>query len=740
MNAPPTTPCSPTVESKPCFGARYVALERIGQGGNATVWRARDTLLGRDVAVKRLHARSPDTEAQALLEMEARGTARLEHPGIVSVHDLGVDPEGHPFYVMRLVRGSTLRTALDDARPALLRAFVRVCEAVAYAHERGVVHRDLKPDNVVLGPFGEVLVVDWGIARWHPTGLDRTGDAGTPGYMSPEQRAGGHIGPDADVWSLGVMLHELALRTLPQDPPVPAALSGFLGSAIERALRLGAPVTAAGLAALVQAELDGDERRAMALEHLQRARTNWGVFTRLNQELPPLRAALETAERSTPAWRPLSEKGELLHLRRQVEATEDARARAFTETLGAAESARSHEDIVEARAILAEAWWVRLLEAEDRRDARDPAFCTERVLAYDQGHFRALLEGGGRLTLSVRGSDATVAAARWDDREVVWKLGPYVQLGAAPLLQVPVDAGPLLIQVSAPGRQTVALSARGDPRDPVVVEELWLPPQDLLPEAIYIPAGTFRCGGDPLTGNQLPAGRPWVDGFFMRRHLVTMAEYHAFIQWLFARDPTEARRRVPRRDEGMHAIGTPWWEATADGWRIPAVDEDGDPWTPDLPVFGVSWFDAVAFATWLAAETGVPWRLPTELEWEKAARGGDGRIYPWGSEFDPTLCRMVDSTAGRPQPVVVGSYATDRSPYGVFDMAGLVREWCGDEAFDGDRARRPVRGGTWAGARRLCRAANRYGYEPERADPTVGMRLAVDASPWTGGSTSSPPG
>ncbi|MGH8189475.1 MAG: serine/threonine-protein kinase, partial [Steroidobacteraceae bacterium] len=146
-------------------GDRYELKEEVGRGGMGVVFRARDRELERDVAVKVLHARA--TGAADRLLQEARILGRLEHPGIVPIHDVGTLPDGRVLYVMKLVRGSRLdhHVARDGALADKLRIFDRLCDAVAFAHAHGIIHRDLKPENVMIGAFGEVLVLDWGVAK-----------------------------------------------------------------------------------------------------------------------------------------------------------------------------------------------------------------------------------------------------------------------------------------------------------------------------------------------------------------------------------------------------------------------------------------------------------------------------------------------------------------------------------------------------------------------------------------------
>lgn len=219
-------------------GTPYQIEETLGRGGMGTVYLARDRKLDREVALKVVQLPEENGEGVDRLLREARILARLEHPGIVPIHDAGLLPDGRAWYVMKRVRGCRLD---DYAREASLterlRAFERICEAVAFAHAHGVIHRDLKPENVMVGAFGEVLVMDWGVAkiqdapsRSSPGGKEgRRGEEGstlhgtilgTPGYMAPEQERGDVVRIDerTDVWALGAILRFLLADT---DPPRP---------------------------------------------------------------------------------------------------------------------------------------------------------------------------------------------------------------------------------------------------------------------------------------------------------------------------------------------------------------------------------------------------------------------------------------------------------------------------------------------------------------------------------------
>jgi serine/threonine-protein kinase len=237
---------------------RFKVVRPHAKGGLGKVSVAIDRELNREVALKEIHSQYADhPDSRARFQLEAEITGGLEHPGVVPVYSLGASEDGRPFYAMRFIRGESLREAIKKHHAAakrgvspqdqrlelrqLIGRFVGVCHVMQYAHDRGVVHRDLKPDNIMLGDYGETLVVDWGLAKSlddaTPTplakGLSRLrpssashgtptvqGSAlGTPAYMSPEQAAGRHdvLGPPSDIYSLGATLYCLLVDRPPVD-------------------------------------------------------------------------------------------------------------------------------------------------------------------------------------------------------------------------------------------------------------------------------------------------------------------------------------------------------------------------------------------------------------------------------------------------------------------------------------------------------------------------------------------
>ena len=187
-------------------GTRYELISILGRGGMGIVYLARDTVLDREVALKIVERPAGDAN-------EARILARLEHPGIVPVHDFGELPDGRLFYAMKRVRGDRLDRWMASGHDLAERlgVFLRVCDAVAFAHAHGVIHRDLKPENVMVGEFGEVLVLDWGVAKQMQIAECKMQIVGTSEFMAPEQARGdASVDHRADLYALGAMLEAIA--------------------------------------------------------------------------------------------------------------------------------------------------------------------------------------------------------------------------------------------------------------------------------------------------------------------------------------------------------------------------------------------------------------------------------------------------------------------------------------------------------------------------------------------------
>jgi hypothetical protein len=285
--------------SAPELGARYTTGAEIARGGMGRVVEASDTLLGRAVALK--EALCEDDEGLRRFARETRITARLEHPSIVPVYDAGRTAEGRPYYVMRKVAGRPLEKLVAEhptarERIALLPHVLAAVEAVAHAHERGVIHRDLKPTNILVGTHGETMVIDWGLARELddpeedpsddiPAAIDpgaslktRVGAVfGTPGFMAPEQVRGVAVKPACDVYALGATLYHMLAATPPHAAPT--------GDEMMELAAKGPPKPLLELEPSVPRELAAIVARAMAYDERKRYRDAGELATELRRFL-----------------------------------------------------------------------------------------------------------------------------------------------------------------------------------------------------------------------------------------------------------------------------------------------------------------------------------------------------------------------------------------------------------------------------------------------------------------------
>lgn len=777
---------------------RYQDLGLLGAGGMGEVRRVRDMLLGRVVAMKLAHPKTTRTPllAARFLE-EAQIQSQLQHPGLVPVYDMGVLPDGRPWFTMREIKGQTLGALLHQGTRSLRRlcfSFQLACEAVAYAHALGIAHRDLKPDNILVGDFGEVLVVDWGLAKLGqgrdglealallPSGRQMTlvgKVAGTPAYMPPEQANGGLAAADlrSDVYALGAILYEILcgrppyvgadaaeiLAQLRQGPPalLPAGLPEELVHICMTAMHrdpLQRFDSAARLAQLLKDWQEDLRRQERALAIVADAQKHYPAATVLRQEASILKQEAVTVLRGIQPWAADTEKAagwaiedQALRLERQATLLE-------LEGDQLLDAALTHkQDLPEAHAALAGRARARHVLAELRRDQvradRAEARLRRHALALPTDHpdrqrHLDYLSGMGALTLLTSVSaDIILEQYQLQQRRLVAE--SFKQL-SSPLLAFPLEMGSYRLRIRAPGCEEVLYPVMigrqehwdGVPPEGGASQAVFLPPLGSVPAGCcYVPAGWFQCGGDAEAHNGLVGRRVWVDGFVMQRFPVTNREYLVFLNDLLVQErEEEALLYAPRDRAGPIAPGAIQYARHADGFFDVGVDKDGWAWGLDMPVIMVDWYAAQAYARWLSARTGQSWRLPSELEWEKAARGVDGRVYPWGDIYDPSwVCTRLSHT-GTPAPQNVFAFPADVSPYGIHDLGGNVREWTQSPWWDGgppvvggrevsggadsDKHQRVVRGGGWdTGLVANIHAASRRGSVPSTLDSDIGFRL-----------------
>ncbi|MEQ1569235.1 MAG: bifunctional serine/threonine-protein kinase/formylglycine-generating enzyme family protein, partial [Myxococcota bacterium] len=709
-------------------------------------YRAYDHALQAPVALKVLApALAADPSSARRFEAEAQATAQLQHPGIVPVHRFGHADDGRPFFTMKIVQGRTLGAVFGDPdrTGAQLRARVelvrRAVEAVAYAHQRGVLHRDLKPSNVMVGAFGEVCVLDWGSSADDATG--------TPRYRAPEVRAGRPARTTSDVYALGLVLWD-AVHVAPGasdvHPVTRARESGEalpwdgdldLRAVVDEATTLDADArtpSGAELATALERWLDGAARRARGEASVARAAELRDERARCAERAAELRAEADRllaevrpsdpVAAKLPGWRAQDAASELEIEVRRLE----------QDQLRTLQGALTHApDLPAALAALAAHHREGMERAEARGDVLTARERAADLRHYDRGDHREWLQGDGRLVLVTEPAGAEVVLYRYVEQDRV--LVPVVErsLGPSPV-EVALPMGRHLVELRADGHETVwypvHLERCGTWRGPPVV----LPPaRSIGPDERYVPGGPFLAGAHDDTFQSWWWHQRELDSFVIARHPVTNAEYLGFLNALEADGRfAEAAAYAPRERGAQGQAGPQLYGRGPDGRFALVPDADGDLWDPRWPVVLIDAASAEAYAAWRERATGQPWRLPTEFELEKAARGVDGRAYPWGDRFDPTFCCVRDSHPGRPLLAPVDAYPTDCSVYGVRGLAGNVRQWCSSEyrAVSGGRlvpgaTGRVLKGGCWFFPGRGSHGAARAALDATNRGDTVGFRL-----------------
>ncbi|MBK7642644.1 MAG: SUMF1/EgtB/PvdO family nonheme iron enzyme [Planctomycetes bacterium] len=770
------------------FEERYEARGALGRGGMGVVERVFDRVLEREVAVKRLRR----THASALRRFlaEARLVAALDHPGIVPVHDAGIDARGRPWFTMPLVSGTSLAVVLALARDRqggwsrerVLGVLLKTCEIVAYAHARGIVHRDLKPANVMLGAFGEVLVVDWGLAFFATRGAgagDPAADAldaragksehktrhgtlvGTPAYMPPEQAAGERslVGPQSDVYAVGAILyHLLAARA-------PYAEVGPSNDSVALAVRSGPPVPLDLVAPRAPTELVAICERAMARDAAQR-------YTDMAALAADLRAFLEG--RVVHAYA----RGSLAELRKWI-----GRNRALAGALGvivllgalafglALHNARArHDELVR----LADARRLADLDArsaqlEPATPARFPALESwleeARALAARLALHRRDLE---LLRLRANGKNAD-GSPHFAVEEDLWRFGALTALvgalekfsgpeGELARTQALLDRAHLVEQESLVAHADDWYTARAAIASPLgPYRGLHLEPQFGLVPLAPEPGSGLWLFADVSVGRLPPRGPsglplPLSDGALILVLLPAGTAHIGSVRpqaGLDAGDPLARAHEFPPREVELAPFLLSKYELTQAQWtRLSGANPSYLPlaaaaWPMTRsghPVDTVSWEECHS----VLERSGLV--LPTEAQWEYAARAGT-RSRWWCGQDPASLDGLVNAALnGEADPPRESWSALAGAPnaWGFYDILGNVAEWTLDpyapdhlgqfregdgELLGANSSLRVVRGGSFLSRPAELRCAARDEQSPGTRSAWIGVRPARMLAP-----------
>jgi serine/threonine-protein kinase len=761
---------------------KFVVEMPIGRGGMGEVFLVTDQDLKRQVAMKVLRPDLGGGREQRLhFIAEAQATSQLEHPGIPPVHDIGLTPEGRLYFTMKLVSGRTLREVLHDlalkrvevGREYTLHKLVsileRICEPMHFSHQKGVIHRDIKPENVMLGDFGEVHVMDWGLARVEGStdehafresvatarteaGMETQHGAlkGTPAYMSPEQARGETLDRKSDIYALGCLLYEmLTLHAAfdPRDPelmskkqtgevpdlmtrnprrPVPEALVEICRKAMatDKAARYE---TAGAMAGDLRRWLDGRSEKARRHAEAERLAAQGkeaaAAYERLQTEAGEAERAAEIEAAKYKGFQPVSEKRSALDARKRAEELRKQTALAFagtTQLLGAA--LVQEEDNATARGVLAHLWKGRLEIAERHAEKVDAAYALTMVERYDDGALAAFVKGDGTVQLASEPAGAEVFLYRYVERDGVLTAEEEKRLGTTPLRPLALPMGSYLCVLRKAGfrdvRYPVHITRNREWKGTVRLRT----DEEIREGFVYVPRGPFVYGeGKDTKTLDLP-------DFAIATYPVTFREYGEFLADL-PQEEAEARKPQVSGDG-------PYMERTKDGtYRIlpnniegqareRCLREYGPDCEWDLPVAGVNCDDARSYCEWKTRTTGREWRLPTEEEREKAARGVDGRRFPWGDIEDASLGKCRESRDEQPpQPEPVGTFPTAASVSGVGDAAGNRWDWT-SSWLDDRHSLRVARGGAWGDPPAALRAAARGALQPSIRSAFFGFRCA----------------
>jgi len=723
-----------SIQGEPILDGRYQLEKRLGQGGMGVVFKARHIFLKTQHAIKIIlpDLVGNDPNLTTRFRQEALAAAAIRHQNIIAVTDFGVVRGTMPFLVMEFVQGRSLQDIMtDEGAMTPMRAFELIqpiCAGIAAAHRQKIVHRDLKPLNVMLQdgvPVSEgAKILDFGLAKIKSGELlgsfiaaQTTGLMGSPFYMAPEQWSDDPPDARADIYSLGVMLFQMLCGEVP-----------FKGSSIPAIMKKHLTLEVPSLSSKgidVPPQLEAAIRHALEKEPQYRTES-------ADEFVGELRAAMATASATLKRTGDIAETDAsktlvFPHAEDHSTVSVKGSSTAFDPLAGTISAASLLEE--DQKSLYAQRELAR--EAEHRRKTVDEAAQKRKVEEGDRDserrHLEELVAKQTKVledkltqlasTMSPKGPAADPEATQVQragmatgDNSFPAQSFPRVDVSLVPKKKssLPLILGLLVVLLIGGGvGGYFVLRSKVVPAAPVKPTGPNVPDVVNKPNLIDIPGGAFQMGRNDSLPTEEPAHEVTVKPFSMDKNEVTNAEYARFVR--------EANYAPPQQ----------WGSVTA-----PVGQEL-------LPVSNVSYDDAVAFAEWRSKRDGVTYRLPTEEEWEYAARNGDKEnLYPWGNAWAPGRAATQEAGVGKEQPV--GTYPQGGNRWGVQDLIGNVWEWTSSKAslYPGSPLKLPdvqkgwivARGGGYSSSADKVSATKRDWFAPNYKNPVLGFRLVKSAS------------
>lgn len=725
---------------------RYLTRDLLGHGGFSLVHKVYDVKIGRDIAVKNLNPNATEVMQHTFL-LEARIMSQLDHPGILPVYDF---IENHSMlddvtfgYSMRIATHNSLYEYLKTKKIhdhyKICNILIQVSLALEHAHQRGVLHRDIKPHNILLGHEGEVYLTDWGVCTLMPHHPDyrflsesmKSLIVGTPAYMAPEQIQKGYhkITTVTDVYGLGATLYHTLSGVSPYSESnlsdvLQAMKDGRLITPSEVWKRKGkafpypkfleliclkslslnpqdryqsAKEFADVLEKFTNGELEQERARESAQASYDVGQDHLVHFIKHLNHHSQLTNHVEIARSVYKRSRKDHDRLILWNLENTLDEILNPMEASFAHAISAFQSAirdlPTHDD---SRKSLIQLYKARYQQALEVNDQRMMIFFEERIKEYTTSKELIEFERSSELRLTDLPKGTTVKVffshlkrysndliekcviKNYTNETIFLKRGRYL------IKCIHKEASETRIILWIKKYQQLEIKSP-------------------LPKKHSVPPG-FVYIKDKLAFGEYP---------------VTISDYYDFLNDI---SPDHAKMHQPRYHQ------TAYCGRSENGrFELPYTDIEGDTWLHNWPVMLVSYHDACAYVEWLSKQMSARIRIPNEAEWLEAAGSSDGRSYPWGMNFDTSLCMMRESHEGRPIPVPVGSRKTDCSPYGIYCVAGNICQWVSTQA-DGISTRKRILGSSYNSMELMCHLQHKMQGNSHETFAHVGIRILIELS------------